>query len=176
MRKKSLIVTAVLIFTLSFVSLVKTGVMAKPKGERYPAAKAVLEAEERKFMNYVKENDPEKFEIMKNLKMEKPKLYLKIVSNGIKEMHIMRKLKKDDPVRHGRRKKILQLKGKNWRMGREYRKCESAERKEEIKKEIKKSLDKLFDLKQEENFCRIDDVEKKLKELRNRNENRSNTL
>ncbi|MCK4532523.1 hypothetical protein KAU39_01950 [bacterium] len=172
MRKKSLIVTAVLIFTLSFVSLVKTGVVAEQRRDRHPVAKAVLEAEERKFMHYVKENDPEKFERMKNLKMEKPNLYLKIVSNGIKEMHIMRKLKKDDPVRYERRKKILQLKGKNWRLGKEYRKCESAERKEEIKKEIKKSLDNLFDLKQEENYCKIDGVEKKLKKLRKRGETR----
>ncbi len=172
MRKKPLIVTAVLIFTLSFIFLVKTGVMAKPRPGNHPGMRVVSEEEERRFMGYLEKNDPEEFKIMKNLRIEKPNLYSKIISKGIREMHIIRKLEKKDPVRYERKKKILQLGKANRRLGREYRKCESAKRKEEIEKEIGKSLDKLFDLKQEENEYQIADVEKKLKELRKRNETR----
>jgi ketol-acid reductoisomerase len=172
MRKKSLIVTAVLIFTLSFISLVKTGVMAKPRGDHHPVAKAILEEGERQFIEYLKENNPEKFEEMKDLKTERPDLYSKIVRNGIREMRILRRLKKNDPAGYETRKKMLRLKDKNWRLGKEYRECKSAGRKEEIKKEIRECLDKLFDLKQEENESKIADVEKKLKKLRKRGETR----
>ncbi len=172
MKKKFLIVAAVLIFTVSFISLVKTGVAAKPMRERHPVAKAVLEEGERQFMEYLRENNPEKFERMKALKTKRPDLYLKIVKKGIKEMYLMKKLKEEDPARYKRKKEILKLRNKKRRLVKEYRKCESAERKEEIKKEIKESLDKLFDLKQEENYCKIADVEKKLKKLRKRGETR----
>ena len=52
-------------------------------------------------------------------------------------MHFMKKLKEKDPARYKRKKEILQLRAKNWSLGKEYRECEFAERKEEIKKEIK---------------------------------------
>ena len=172
MRKKFLIAAAVLVFSATFISLVKTGVTAKPVPEHRMRTKVILEGEERMFMEYLREKNPEKFEKMRELKTERPHLYLEILQRGIKEKHLMKRLKKEDPARYERKKEILQLRAKNWRLGREYRGCKFAKRKEEIRKEIKESLDRLFDLKQEENYCRITEVEKKLKKLKKRGETR----
>lgn len=127
----------------------------------------VLE-EEKEFMDYLRMNDPEAFERLKDLRGRKPGLYFKAVRRGIREKHLMKRLKKENPIRYERKKEIYKLRKKVRRLSREYKETTLPERKQEIKRVLRETLSKFFDLKQEEKHCIITDLDERLRKLRER--------
>lgn len=148
---------------------------AQPRGEssdRYPQApgmtgeesfqtpKAIGEEE----WQWIKEEFPEKYEKLMQLKEKNPQGFEK-EGMQLRRLVMLRRLKTEDPEAYAMSKKLFELEEKAAGLAEEYKKESSLKQKEKIKGEIQGALNEAFDLKLTIEERKLNGLKDKLSEL-----------
>ena len=109
----------------------------------------------------MRKENPEEFKRLMKLRKEDPKAFKKEIHKRYKEQ-----FKKDNPEAFKKMKEMKETHKKIKLLNQEYKKCEDADKKKEIKQQMKDLIGNAFDVTQEFREKEINNLEKKTKELR----------
>jgi len=122
----------------------------------------------KKFRNKVenrlkklKENNPEEFERLMNLRRENPMAFRKEIHKRFKKQ-----FKKEHPEAFKKMQEMKEIRKEISKLSKEYNKCEDEKAKAEIKNKIEELVNKSFDITQELREKEIANLEKRTKGLR----------
>lgn len=109
----------------------------------------------------MRKENPEEFERLMKLRKEDPKAFRKEIHKRYKKQ-----FKKDNPEAFKKMQEMKKTHKKIKLLNQEYKKCEDADKKKEIKQQMKDLIGNAFDVTQEFREKEINNLEKKTKELR----------
>ena len=115
----------------------------------------------REKIKKMRKENPEEFEQLMKLRKEDPKAFKKEIHKRYKEQ-----FKKDNPEAFKKMQEMKKTHKKIKLLNQEYKKCEDADKKKEIKQQMKDLIGNAFDVTQEFREKEINNLEKKTKELR----------
>ena len=130
------------------------------RGKKNPKDKDMHRKMRGKF-DKMREKNPEEFERLMRLRKEDREAFRKEIHKRYKEQ-----FNKDNPEAFKKMQEMKETKKKIDLLNQEYKKCEDEDKKIEIKKQMKNLIGKAFDITQEFREEKINDLEKKAKELR----------
>ncbi|MCD4784304.1 MAG: hypothetical protein K8T10_10835 [Candidatus Eremiobacteraeota bacterium] len=119
-----------------------------------------------KFEKWLKINDPDKYREIQDLKLARPELYLRVVSEGIRHMSFLEMMKKKDPKIYARLMSEMKLDGKMIKLAKEFRESKDEKRKKEIKSELTQTLNQIFDIRSKNRAREVNEMSKKIEELK----------
>ena len=107
------------------------------------------------------EDNPKEYERLMKLRKDDPAAFRKEIHKRYEKQ-----FKKENPEAFKRMQEMKKLKKNVGKLNKEYKKCEDADKKKEIKKQMKDLIGRAFDITQEFREGKINNLEKKTKELR----------
>lgn len=133
-----------------------------------------------KSLEWLKEEFPEKYEKLMQLKEEKPHKFRMQAMRLRKRLGMLNRLKKEDPKAYEMSKELFRLEEEVRELAENYKKAETLQQRDEIKNEIQEILDEAFNLKLTLGKRRLQNLEGKLAELqeflRNRKEHKEEII
>ena len=109
----------------------------------------------------MRENNPEEYERLMKLRKDDPAAFRKEIHKRFEKQ-----FKKENPEVFKKMQEIKKIKKNVDALNKKYKKCEDADKKKEIKQQMKELIGRAFDITQEFREKKINDLEKKTKELR----------
>jgi len=109
----------------------------------------------------MREDNPKEFERLMKLRKDDPAAFRKEIHKRFEKQ-----FKKENPEAFKRMQEMKKIKKNVDALNKEYKKCEDADKKKEIKKQMRDLIGRAFDITQEFREKKVNDLEKKTKELR----------
>jgi len=136
------------------------------KEKRPPMRGAISKEQIKKFEEWLKKEDPDKYKEIQNLKTAQPHLYKRIIFEGIRHFQFLMMMKKKDPKGYALIKKEMGLESKLRKLVRKYRQTSDKSSKKTLKTEMNQILNQLFDVRTSNRTREVNNLGKKVKELR----------
>jgi hypothetical protein len=137
-----------------------------------PASVKLSKEEEQKVESFVRENDPIQYKDLQEMKSKDEFMYNRIMADMFKHVQFLEKLKKDKPeifkciVEERKLESSCRELVKKIRGEKDHAKIQS------IKNELRNNLSRMFDLRQKAKDEKLKDLERDLKALKAKNEER----
>jgi len=109
----------------------------------------------------MREDNPKEYERLMKLRKDNPTAFRKEIHKRYEKQ-----FKKENPEAFKRMQEMKKIKKNVDALNKEYKKCEDADKKKEIKKQMRDLISRAFDITQEFREKKINDLEKKTKNLR----------
>ena len=142
--------------SLSLVSLAQNEIPSAPNG-------AAFQAQETKFLGFLKTHDPERLLKLQELKRYEPKLYTEVVANGISEMRYLDHLEQTHPELHQRRMREVAARVKLEGLVERYIRTNDSALKASLKSQLTTQLGVLFEIQTEDKATDVLIMEDELK-------------
>jgi len=133
----------------------------------------ITKEQEDKVLNYLKENGIESVKRLELLKESNPRLYNAKIAKLFREISYVESLKDTDPKRYNQLMEERKLTEKSMQLAKEYKNANSESEKKRIKSELESLLYKIFDYRQMNREYEIKRLEKRLNDLKESNQKRS---
>lgn len=131
-----------------------------------PMMPTITKEQVEKFEKWIKNNDPDKYREIQNLKLARPELYQRVIFEGVRHMNFLEMMKKKDPKTYTRLMKEMKLDSKMRKLAKEYRESKDVKRKKEIKSELTQILNQVFDIRSVNRAREVNEMSKKIEELK----------
>jgi len=118
-------------------------------------------AKMREKIEKMRKENPEEFERLMKLRKENPEAFRKEIHKRYKKQ-----FKKDNPEAFKKMQEMQEIKKQVHTLNQEYIKCEDADKKKEVKQQMRDLIGRSFDITQEFREEKINNLEKKTKDLR----------
>lgn len=142
------------------------GQFSPPGGGPMPPPPQISREDEEEFLQFVKQEDPERLEDLKEAKEREPFMYQRMIGEGIQHMRFLNRLKKDNPELYAKVRKEQQAEREVQKLVKSYRQTKDTKQREQLKRELRQRLETLFDLRQSHREEEIKRIEKELATLR----------
>jgi hypothetical protein len=109
----------------------------------------------------MRKDDPKEYERLMKLRKDDPAAFRKEIHKRFEKQ-----FKKENPEAFKRMQEMKKIKKNVDALNKEYKKCEDADKKKEIKQKMRDFIGRAFDITQEFREKKINDLEKKTKNLR----------
>lgn len=141
---------------------------------RGAVAGGASEEQVKEFLAFLKEDNPEKYKELMEMKDLKPQLYRRVLFEGIQHYRHMQMLKKEDPEKYKLMKKEMELDQQMRKLSRQYREAESSAVQAQVKKKLMDVLNKLFDIRTRHREEEIEELKSQVEKLSNLMKKREN--